>query len=62
LLLISVDFFNGVVDITQRVVVDSCDDRSVGGEVDQPPPSDGVELTHVTKRERTKNEPNVDGA
>ena len=54
LLLISVDFFDGVVNIDQGIVVDSGDDWGDCDHVDQPTPGDGVELTDVTKRERSK--------
>jgi hypothetical protein len=49
-----VDFFDGVVDIDQSIIVDSGDDGGDCGQVDQPPPVDGVELADVTKRERSQ--------
>ncbi|EPR69906.1 hypothetical protein ADICYQ_1158 [Cyclobacterium qasimii M12-11B] len=57
MLLISVHFFDRVVDIHQGIVVDSRHDRGVRGDADKPSPGDGVQLPDVTKRERPQERP-----
>ena len=51
LLLVAVDFLDGVVDVHQRVLVDTCRDRRRCREIGQPPRRDRVELAHMAEGE-----------
>ena len=51
MLLVTVDFLDGLVNIDQGVVVDPRRDRRDLGDVDQPPPRDGIKLAEMAEGE-----------